>query len=346
MPIFLIIYCFFTMIFTTGLLIYHSSLIWRNLTTKEELKSSFKNIYGNPYSRGLCGNIRKILCPRLNNPDILVKIREKISEKIIQIELKEKNETEKKELKNNINTESNKNHEININENNNYDNDDNDNYKNDIDKLDNYKANNSNENSDKVNEDKIYKGGSGINKTNSESAEYTKYQKINREKIYYDNNENNENDNNENNEIKNNNNNNQMEKEKEENLIDKRNKNIIQEEKNNLGENINKENNNIDNQAYRNKEIKDNKDNKQDKDYRENINISQSEEKKEFDSDLTKEICNSQIKVIFPQGKNGNEKSIDFNLNQSIEVNQEGVINSNMHESKIKSLKNVFKTKV
>jgi hypothetical protein len=39
------------MIFVTGLLIYHTSLIINNLTTKEELGGIYKNYFGNPYKR-------------------------------------------------------------------------------------------------------------------------------------------------------------------------------------------------------------------------------------------------------------------------------------------------------
>ncbi len=144
------------MIFTLGLLIYHSSLIWRNLTTKEELKNSFDNIYNNPYNRGLCGNIKKILFPKLNYQDIIDKIREKIYNKIRNNELKEKKE-EKKEEKN----------ELNFNKN----------------LIENKKLY---ENIDKENEDKINSGEkiSGINKTNPESEENNKNQKK-REEIYF-----------------------------------------------------------------------------------------------------------------------------------------------------------------
>lgn len=66
------------MVFTCGLLIYHLTLVCRNLTTKEELKGNFDNRFGNPY-RISCGkNIRRVLCPRLSRPDLLKKIRNKI----------------------------------------------------------------------------------------------------------------------------------------------------------------------------------------------------------------------------------------------------------------------------
>ncbi len=81
MPLFLIIYCFLSMIFTTGLLIYHTTLVVRNLTTKEELKGIYKNAYGNPYRRSCLKNIYKLFCSKNSYPCLLEKIRRKINEK-------------------------------------------------------------------------------------------------------------------------------------------------------------------------------------------------------------------------------------------------------------------------
>lgn len=71
------------MIFTTGLLIYHTSLICRNLTTKEELKGTFKNNFGNPFRKSCGENVYKIFCYRNPFPSLLQKIRKKIKEKEI-----------------------------------------------------------------------------------------------------------------------------------------------------------------------------------------------------------------------------------------------------------------------
>ena len=73
------------MIFTTGLFIYHTSLIYRNLTTKEELKGAYKNIFGNPFNEGFSRNFRKILCPKLPFPCLLEKIRMKIFKKYLKV---------------------------------------------------------------------------------------------------------------------------------------------------------------------------------------------------------------------------------------------------------------------
>ena len=51
MSIYLIIFEGISMIFVTGLFIYHYKLIKRNMTTKEEIKSFFENPQGNPYSK-------------------------------------------------------------------------------------------------------------------------------------------------------------------------------------------------------------------------------------------------------------------------------------------------------
>jgi hypothetical protein len=257
------------MIFTLGLFIYHSSLIWRNLTTKEELKSSFRNIYDNPYDRGLCGNIKKILCPRLNYYDIIDKIREKIYNKIINNQLIEKKEKKDQIYFNeNQNPNQNKNQTEKLEGNN---------FKEKV--IENINENEKEKENDNDNEERInsVEKISGINKTNPESEEYKNNKK--REEIYCNNDNENHNDNENENNI--------------ENIIDDKDK---------------------------------------DKD-----NNSQIEEKKEKDldkdkckdNDKDKELCNSQIKIIFPKDKidkiNSNEKSIDFNLQQSMEINQEGI---------------------
>lgn len=85
MPLFVILYLLLSMIFTTGLFIYHTSLIYRNLTTKEELKGAYKNIFGNPFNEGFLRNFRKILCPKLPFPCMLEKIRMKIFKKYLKV---------------------------------------------------------------------------------------------------------------------------------------------------------------------------------------------------------------------------------------------------------------------
>ena len=74
--LYIIIYTFITMIFTTELFIYHIILALRNVTTKEELKQLFKNPLGNPYMRKKSWNFSNILFPkkpRMSLIDILKK---------------------------------------------------------------------------------------------------------------------------------------------------------------------------------------------------------------------------------------------------------------------------------
>ena len=68
---FVIIYCGLSMIFTTHLLYYHTLLVTKNLTTKEELKKFFNNPFGNPYKRSCCSNYKAVLCPVKSKKSIL-----------------------------------------------------------------------------------------------------------------------------------------------------------------------------------------------------------------------------------------------------------------------------------
>ena len=69
--IFTIIYGGLSMIFTTGLLIYHTRLVSTNTTTKEDLKKFFMNPFGNQYRRSLCENIKRVICPKIRKRTIL-----------------------------------------------------------------------------------------------------------------------------------------------------------------------------------------------------------------------------------------------------------------------------------
>ena len=82
-PLFLIIYSGLTMIFTMGLLIYHTKLVIRNLTTKEELKKLFANIVGNPFTRDLETNLYNMMFPTIPKKSIIDRLndnKEKINE--------------------------------------------------------------------------------------------------------------------------------------------------------------------------------------------------------------------------------------------------------------------------
>jgi palmitoyltransferase ZDHHC9/14/18 len=73
--LFIIVYGFLSTIFTFGLCFYHSTLINTNQTTKEELKSHYRNKFGNPFNHGFEYNIKNIFCPRLSQPSLLDIIR-------------------------------------------------------------------------------------------------------------------------------------------------------------------------------------------------------------------------------------------------------------------------------
>ena len=62
--LYIFIYICITMIFTTGLLIFHIRMVISNTTTKEELKKFFKNPFRNPYARNTLFNIKSIIFPK------------------------------------------------------------------------------------------------------------------------------------------------------------------------------------------------------------------------------------------------------------------------------------------
>ena len=78
--LYLIIYCVLTMCFITGLLFYHSRLVFINSTTKEELRHIFTTNFGNPFKRDICTNIKNVLCLRIKKYSILDILRGDIKE--------------------------------------------------------------------------------------------------------------------------------------------------------------------------------------------------------------------------------------------------------------------------
>ena len=75
MSLYLIIFVLLTMVFTTGLLIYHIKIVKQEMTTKEELKKFFKNPFGNPYQRSTKQNFSSIIFPDIGKKtltDILI----------------------------------------------------------------------------------------------------------------------------------------------------------------------------------------------------------------------------------------------------------------------------------
>ena len=71
MSLYLIIYVILTMVFTTGLLIYHIRIVKQNMTTKEELKKYFLNPFGNPYQRNTKKNFSVVLFPKKGKKDLI-----------------------------------------------------------------------------------------------------------------------------------------------------------------------------------------------------------------------------------------------------------------------------------
>ena len=69
--LYLIIYVLLTMIFTTGLLLYHIKIVKNNMTTKEELKKYFVNPFGNPYHRNSKYNFSYVLSPKIGKKSLI-----------------------------------------------------------------------------------------------------------------------------------------------------------------------------------------------------------------------------------------------------------------------------------
>jgi palmitoyltransferase ZDHHC9/14/18 len=69
--LFLVIFGLLSMIFTTGLLIYHTNLVINNLTTKDEINGTYDNEMGNPWNQGCLKNYKRIMCPTIQQPSLL-----------------------------------------------------------------------------------------------------------------------------------------------------------------------------------------------------------------------------------------------------------------------------------
>ena len=151
---FIIIYCILSMLFTTGLIIYHVKLVDNDITTKEELKKLFSNPFDNPYKRKRKFNWKNVLCPKIKKKSILKILMwkdEKVNEKNTNLNTQENSNSNLKEI---INTNTNTNNNIKTETNNNINNNNNDNdnvninnnsYENRIKKTDNSNNNNNNE---------------------------------------------------------------------------------------------------------------------------------------------------------------------------------------------------------
>ena len=67
----IIIFVGFSMIFTTGLLIYHIKIIKSDMTTREEIKKLFLNPFYNPFQRTTKENVKEALIPTISKKSLL-----------------------------------------------------------------------------------------------------------------------------------------------------------------------------------------------------------------------------------------------------------------------------------
>ena len=117
MPLYIIIYEGLVMIFVTGLFIYHTKLVLKNMTTKEDIKKFWENPQGNPYIRNLNKiNIQNSLFPIKQKKSVIDIFKKGLPNLIPPEEEKEKI----MKVKNDDNIEDNKNqivgeHDINQN---------------------------------------------------------------------------------------------------------------------------------------------------------------------------------------------------------------------------------------
>ena len=93
--IWLICYVSITMIFTTGLLIFHINIIKYDKTTREDLKKLFLNPFLNPYQRDIKKNKKNILLPNNKRTSILDELKNNKNKYIKAEENKRKREEEK-----------------------------------------------------------------------------------------------------------------------------------------------------------------------------------------------------------------------------------------------------------
>ena len=117
MSLYIIIYEGLVMIFVTGLFIYHTKLVLKNMTTKEDIKKFWENPQGNPYIRNLNKiNIQNSLFPIKQKKSVIDIFKKGLPNLIPPEEEKEKI----MKVKNDDNNEDNKNqivgeHDINQN---------------------------------------------------------------------------------------------------------------------------------------------------------------------------------------------------------------------------------------
>ena len=104
MSLYIIIYQGIIMIFVTGLFIYHTKLILKNVTTKEDIKKFWENPWGNPYFRNDKKiNAKNSLFPLKQKKSLIDIFKEGFSNKTTEEEKEEiKVEVKKNKEENNI----------------------------------------------------------------------------------------------------------------------------------------------------------------------------------------------------------------------------------------------------
>ena len=101
MSIYIIIYEGLSMIFVTGLFIYHTKLVMKNTTTKEDIKRFWENPQANPYLRNKKLNYKNSLFP-VKQKNSLIDIFKKGFLNIVPLEEDENPKEEKDKNENNI----------------------------------------------------------------------------------------------------------------------------------------------------------------------------------------------------------------------------------------------------
>ena len=113
--IWIIIFIAISMVFTTGLLIFHIKIIKVDKTTREELKKLFVNPFNNPFNRTLKENLKNILFPNISKKSLIDELKENKNDYIKYMN-KIKEEEVKKENENINNNKANENKKENISE--------------------------------------------------------------------------------------------------------------------------------------------------------------------------------------------------------------------------------------
>ena len=99
--IWIIIFIAISMVFTTGLFIFHIKIIKVNKTTREELKKLFANPFNNPYNRTLKENLKNILFPNISKKSLIDQLKENKKDYIKYMNKKKEEDKENGDIINN-----------------------------------------------------------------------------------------------------------------------------------------------------------------------------------------------------------------------------------------------------